>query len=47
MKLGIGISMFPWAAEEIGPVVSRDEAALDAVLAILPDVRAIETQVPR
>ena len=23
MKLGIGISMFPGSAEEIGPVVSR------------------------
>jgi F420-dependent oxidoreductase-like protein len=36
MKLGIGISMFPWAAEEIGPVVSRiataaDEAGADSL----------------
>jgi F420-dependent oxidoreductase-like protein len=36
MKLGIGISMFPWAAEEIGPVVSRiataaDEAGVDSL----------------
>lgn len=29
MKLGIGISMFPWAAEEIGPVVSRIATAAD------------------
>jgi F420-dependent oxidoreductase-like protein len=36
MKLGIGVSMFPWAAEEIGPVVSRiataaDEAGADSL----------------
>jgi F420-dependent oxidoreductase-like protein len=36
MKLGIGISMFPWPAEEIGPVVSRiataaDEAGVDSL----------------
>ena len=36
MKLGIGISMFPWAGEEIGPVVSRiataaDEAGADSL----------------
>jgi F420-dependent oxidoreductase-like protein len=36
MKLGIGISMFPWPAEEIGPVVSRiataaDEAGMDSL----------------
>ncbi len=36
MKLGIGISTFPWPAEEIGPVVSRiataaDEAGVDSL----------------
>jgi F420-dependent oxidoreductase-like protein len=36
MKLGIGISMFPWPAGEIGPVVSRiataaDEAGVDSL----------------
>src|SRR5690242_4986500 len=36
MKLGIGISMFPWAAQEIGPVVSSiavaaDEAGADSL----------------
>jgi F420-dependent oxidoreductase-like protein len=36
MKLGIGISMFPWPAEEIGPVVARiatvaDEAGVDSL----------------
>jgi F420-dependent oxidoreductase-like protein len=36
MKLGIGITTFPWAAEQIGPVVSRiataaDEAGLDSL----------------
>src|SRR2546421_12940677 len=35
MKLGIGITTFPWPAEEIGPVVSRiattaDEAGADS-----------------
>ena len=35
MRLGIGITTFPWPAEQIGPVVSRiataaDEAALDS-----------------
>src|SRR6266513_5009624 len=29
MKLGIGISMFPWAAEEIGP--AADEAGADSL----------------
>src|SRR5437868_11541759 len=36
MKLGIGITTFPWAAEQIGPVVSgiataADEAGLDSL----------------
>ena len=36
MKLGIGITTFPWPAEEIGPVVSRiataaDEAGVDSL----------------
>jgi F420-dependent oxidoreductase-like protein len=36
MKLGIGITTFPWPAEEIGPAVSRiataaDEAGLDSL----------------
>ena len=36
MKLGIGITTFPWPAEQIGPVVSRiataaDEAGLDSL----------------
>jgi F420-dependent oxidoreductase-like protein len=36
MKLSIGISMFPWPAEEIGPMVSRialaaDEAGVDSL----------------
>ena len=36
MRLGIGITTFPWASEQIGPVVSRiataaDEAGLDSL----------------
>ena len=36
MKLGIGITTFPWPAEEIGPAVSRiataaDEAGVDSL----------------
>ncbi len=36
MRLGIGITQFPWAAEEIGPVVTRlattaDEAGFDSL----------------
>jgi alkanesulfonate monooxygenase SsuD/methylene tetrahydromethanopterin reductase-like flavin-dependent oxidoreductase (luciferase family) len=36
MKLGIGITTFPWPAEQIGPVVSRiataaDEAGVDSL----------------
>ena len=36
MKLGIGITTFPWPAEEIGPAISRiamaaDEAGVDSL----------------